>query len=54
MSKQHDKYIIAVFSFVLPFIGVILYFIYKPKEDGNLFGVLGLLGWIGWMIFLLR
>ncbi len=46
MSKQTKRIIIAIISFFVWPIGVILYFIYKPKRDAKLFGMLGLIGLI--------
>lgn len=44
MSKQTKKIIIAIVSFIIWPVGIILYFIYKPKKDAQLFGLLGLIG----------
>lgn len=44
MSKQTKKIIIAIISFLIWPVGIILYFVYKPKKDAKLFGLLGLIG----------
>ena len=44
MSKQTKKIIIAIVSFIIWPVGIILYFVYKPKSDAKLFGLLGLIG----------
>ena len=46
MSKQTKKIIIAIVSFIIWPVGIVLYFIYKPKKDAQLFGLLGLIGLI--------
>jgi len=46
MSAQTKKILIAIVSFIIPIVGIILFFVYKPKEDAKLFGILGLVGWI--------
>ena len=46
MSKQTKKIIIAIISFIIWPVGIILYFVYKPKKDAQLFGMLGLIGLI--------
>ena len=47
------KILLALLSFFIPIIGIILYFVYTPKKDAKLFGllaviaiVLGLLGFL--------
>lgn len=37
------KLILAVLSFILPIVGIILYFVYKPKKDAQLFGLLAVI-----------
>lgn len=46
MSKQTKKIIIAIISFIIWPVGIILYFVYTPKADAKLFGLLGLIGLI--------
>ncbi|MFK5883143.1 MAG: hypothetical protein QM489_02260 [Candidatus Izemoplasma sp.] len=46
MSKQTKKIVLAVISFLIPIVGIVLFFIYKPKKDAQLFGILGLLGFV--------
>ena len=53
MSAQTKKIILAIISFIIPIVGIVLFFVYKPKEDAKLFGILGLVGWIIGMIVLL-
>ena len=48
MSKQTKKIIIGIISFLIPIVGIVLFFIYKPKADAKLFGILGLLGIVLW------
>ena len=50
MSKQTKKIIIAIISFLIPIVGIALYFIYKPKSDAKLFGLLGLIGIFLWLL----
>lgn len=47
------KIILAIISFFIPLVGIILYFVYTPKKDAKLFGllaviaiVLGIIGFI--------
>ncbi len=49
MSKQTKKIIIAIISFLIPIVEIVLYFIYKPKSDAKLFGLLGLIGILLWI-----
>ena len=37
------KLILAVLSFIIPLVGIILYFVYTPKKDAKLFGTLALI-----------
>ena len=53
MSAQTQKIVLAVLSFVIPIVGIVLFFIYKPKKDAQLFGVLGILGLIIGGVFFL-
>ena len=46
MSKQTKKILIAIVSFIIWPVGIILYFVYKPKKDAKLFGLLGLIALI--------
>ena len=46
MSKETKKIILAVLSFLIWPVGIVLYFIYKPKKDAQLFGILGLIAFI--------
>ena len=50
MSKQTKKIILAIISFIFPLVGIVLYFIYKPKKDAKLFGLLALIGLLLWLI----
>lgn len=34
------KILLAILSFLIPIVGIILFFVYKPKEDAKLFGIL--------------
>ena len=38
------KIILAILSFLIWPVGVILYFVYTPKKDAKLFGLLALIG----------
>lgn len=40
------KIILAILSFLLPIVGWILFFVYKPKKDAQLFGILGVIGFV--------
>ena len=40
------KIILAIVSFIIPLVGWILFFTYKPKEDAKLFGILGIVGFV--------
>ena len=48
MTKDTKKLLLAVLSLFIPIIGIILYFIYTPKKDAKLFGLLGLISIIIW------
>lgn len=49
MTKDTKKILLAILSFFIPIIGIILYFIYTPKKDAKLFGLLGLIGIVLWV-----
>jgi hypothetical protein len=48
------KVLLAILSFIIPLVGIILYFVYEPKKDAKLFGLLALiaivLGAIGYLL----
>lgn len=48
MSKDTKKLLLALLSIFVPIIGIVLYFIYTPKKDAKLFGLLGLIAIIIW------
>ncbi|GEM_PF-1942777 len=48
MSKDTKKILLAILSLFVPIIGIVLYFIYTPKKDAKLFGLLGLISIILW------
>ena len=37
------KILLAILSFFIPIVGIILYFVYTPKKDAKLFGLLALI-----------
>lgn len=54
MSTQTKKILIAIVSFLIPLVGIVLYFVYKPKKDAKLFGLLAVIAIalaIIWQIF---
>jgi len=48
MTKDTKKLLLSILSLFIPIIGIILYFIYTPKKDAKLFGILGLIGIVIW------
>ena len=48
MTKDTKRILLAVVSLFIPIIGIILYFVYSPKKDAKLFGLLGLISIIFW------
>ncbi|MBU1094400.1 MAG: hypothetical protein KKH01_08060 [Firmicutes bacterium] len=48
MSRDTKKILLAILSLFVPIVGIVLYFIYTPKKDAKLFGLLGLLSIIFW------
>lgn len=48
MSNDTKKILLALLSLFVPIIGIILFFIYNPKSDAKLFGLLGLISIILW------
>lgn len=48
MSKDTQRILLALISLFLPFIGIVLYFVYKPKKDARLFGLLGIVSILLW------
>jgi hypothetical protein len=54
MSKDLKRILIAILSFIIWPVGIVLYFVYGNKKDAKLFGLLGLIGailTIVWRIF---
>jgi len=37
------KILLALLSFFIPIVGIVLYFVYKPKNDAKLFGMLAVI-----------
>ncbi|MBN2604516.1 MAG: hypothetical protein JXR62_01675 [Bacilli bacterium] len=48
MKKDTKRIVLAVISLFIPIIGIVLFFIYKPKSDAKLFGFLGLISIVFW------
>ena len=48
MSKDNKRVVYAIISLFLPIVGIILFFVYKPRKDARLFGLLGVLSIIFW------
>lgn len=48
MTKENRRLVLALVSLFIPIIGIILFFIYTPRKDARLFGLLGLLSIILW------
>ena len=48
MSRETKKILLAILSLFVPIVGIVPYFIYTPKKDARLFGLLGLLSIIFW------
>lgn len=38
------RFICSVVSFIIPFVGISLYFAYKNKHDAKLFGMISIIG----------
>lgn len=48
MSGDTKRILLAVVSLFIPIIGIVLYFVYTPKKDAKLFGLLGLISILFW------
>ncbi len=48
MSGDTKRILLAILSLFVPIIGIILFFLYTPKKDARLFGLLGLISIIFW------
>ena len=42
--ENTTRFIYSLLSFVIPFVGIMLYFIYKNKNDAKLFGMISIIG----------
>lgn len=42
--KDTSRTICTVLSFIIPLVGVTLYFTYNKKQDAKLFGIIGVIG----------
>lgn len=48
MSRDGKKLLLAIISLFIPIVGIILFFVYTPKKDAQLFGILGIISIILW------
>lgn len=51
MSAQTKKILLAILSFIIPLVGIVLFFVYKPKEDAKLFGIVALVAIVLGILF---
>lgn len=48
MTKENKKVLFAIMSLFIPILGIILFFLYTPRKDARLFGMLGVLSILLW------
>lgn len=48
MSTDTKRIVLAIISLFIPIVGIVLFFLYTPKKDAKLFGLLGLVSIILW------
>ncbi|MDA3932362.1 MAG: hypothetical protein PF513_06465 [Tenericutes bacterium] len=48
MSRDTKRILLAILSLFIPIIGIILFFLYTPRKDAKLFGLLGLISILIW------
>jgi hypothetical protein len=48
MSRDTKRILLSILSLFIPLIGIILFFLYTPRKDAKLFGLLGLISILIW------
>ncbi|WP_168169716.1 hypothetical protein [Candidatus Izimaplasma sp. ZiA1] len=51
MTKDTKRLLLGILSFIIPLVGFVLYFVYTPKKDAKLFGLIALIAVVLYVVW---